>query len=237
MLYAALSCQKSNTTKRARQVPASMRYSRDRSEPGNGSRFRIAPARGWTRAMNRILLSIFLLAALPSTSGAAASRMALEPRLYSLRDGLSEPTIRGVRLLAPEAVFAFYQARGFEPAWSQPDAGDQIHKAILSVELDGLSPARYHRDMIASLLAESKRGSSPEIDLELDILLSDAVASLVNEVRYGRVRPATLNPAWNIDPRQDAPPLPEALARIAASPSVSEGIEKEKLDHFIYAGL
>ena len=74
-------------------------------------------------------------------------------------------------------------------------------------------------------------------DADLQILLTDAVAALVNHVRFGKVRPSTLDRRWNVDPRAGAPPLEAFLADIAAAPSPAAAIEALKSPHFIYRGL
>jgi hypothetical protein len=60
---------------------------------------------------------------------------------------------------------------------------------------------------------------------------------MIDDVRYGRVEPKSLDPHWNVDPRKDAPSLVTAVARVADAPDPAGAIEKEKLDHFIYKGL
>jgi murein L,D-transpeptidase YcbB/YkuD len=79
--------------------------------------------------------------------------------------------------------------------------------------------------------------ADPERAADLELLLTDAVAGMLDHVRYGRVRPVSLNATWNVDPREEAPGLDTVLTRIAESASVAEAIEAEKPRHFIYTGL
>src|SRR6185295_13022371 len=88
-----------------------------------------------------------------------------------------------------------------------------------------------------TLLAARKSQRTEEGDADLELLLTDAVAAMIDDVRYGRVAPKSLDPHWNVDPRKDAPPLAAAVARVADAPDPAAAIEKEKLDHFIYKGL
>ena len=61
-------------------------------------------------------------------------------------------SVRGVRLLEPDAVSHFFQIRNFAPAWR--GAGpDQILQAIRDVEQDGLVPRDYHLAAIEALRA------------------------------------------------------------------------------------
>jgi len=143
-------------------------------------------------------------------------------------------SVRGVRLLEPDAVSHLFQKRNFTPAW-QGGGPDQILQAIRGVEQDGLDPRNYHLAAIESLRAAP--ADSPGRDADLQILLTDAVAALVNDVRFGKVRPSTLDRRWNMDPRAGAPPLEAFLADIAAAPSPAAAIDALKSSHFIYRGL
>jgi murein L,D-transpeptidase YcbB/YkuD len=145
-------------------------------------------------------------------------------------------TIRGERLWQPRALARFYRARQGRSAWSGRDAED-IAQAVRGVSRDGLNPSDYHLKTIEQLIASRREGSSSGADGDLDVLLSDAVAAMADHVRYGRVRPVTLNAAWNVDSREGAPPLEETLAAIRSAPDLSRALEAQRPDHFIYKGL
>ena len=69
------------------------------------------------------------------------------------------------------------------------------------------------------------------------MLIADAAAALIDHVRYGRVRPASLDKRWNVDPRVGAPPLDLALEDLARAAVLDVAIESKKPTHFIYTGL
>lgn len=144
-------------------------------------------------------------------------------------------TIDGERLLKPKAVARFYEARSSRPAWDGKDA-EQVVQAIRDIEKDGLTPSDYHLAALEKRIADRK-SESAESAGDLDLLLTDAVAGLIDHVRYGRVWPQSLDSTWNVDPRQGAPPLEKEVEKVAAAGSPASAIEGEKLDHFIYRGL
>ena len=111
-------------------------------------------------------------------------------------------SIRGTRLLQPEAVARFFETRAFAPAWKLPGSGPQILAAIRNIEQDGLTPSEYHLAVITAALDEYAKAPSHDAAADLQILMADAAAAMVDHVRYGRVRPSTLDKRWNVDPRR-----------------------------------
>jgi murein L,D-transpeptidase YcbB/YkuD len=167
-----------------------------------------------------------------SQSPALPATESLRIRVEQLQEG-QNTVIRGERLKQREAVIHFFQARNFTPAW--PGDGDQIVRAIREIELDGLTPADYHLAAIEALRSAPPTASGRDSDLQ--ILLTDAVAALVDEVRFGKVRPVRLDRRWNVNPREGTPPVETLLAPIAASSSAASAIGGLKPSHFIYRGL
>ena len=182
------------------------------------------------------ILCLGILLSIASCSSAQLERDVLQTRITKLSTPAAA-AVQGEKLLKGDAVAAFYKGRNAEPAWKLPGDAESIRHAIDDMAKDGLNPADYHRDKIDALLEERKKQRTDELDADLELMLSDATAAMIDHARYGRVRPVSLNPKWNVDTRKDAPPLHEALARVAQASSPAEGIEKEKLDHFIYKGL
>jgi murein L,D-transpeptidase YcbB/YkuD len=174
---------------------------------------------------------LFILFSSPQAPALPATE-SLRSRVEQLQEG-QNTVIRGERLRQREAVIHFFQARNFTPAWQ--GRTDQIVVAIREIELDGLTPADYHLSAIDALRSASPTASGRDADLE--ILVTDAVAALVDEVRFGKVRPVTLDRRWNVNPREGTPPVETLLATIAASSSAASAIGGLKPSHFIYRGL
>jgi murein L,D-transpeptidase YcbB/YkuD len=145
-------------------------------------------------------------------------------------------TLRGCRLQRVTATTSFLRART-EPAWSLPEGADAVLEAIDGMAADGLRPRDYHRDALHQALSTWKATPAPDVAAQIQVLATDAVATMLDDVRYGRARPDDLHPTWNDDPRQLAPSLDLLLARVSASDDIERAIAGFKPNHFIYGGL
>jgi murein L,D-transpeptidase YcbB/YkuD len=167
----------------------------------------------------------------PSVPDSAVTK-SLTTRVPELENG-----IRGTRLHHPKALAKFYEARRFRRVWTDTPDMEKAVEAVRNIERDGLSPAIYHLAAIEQLLQERKEKPTAEVEADLDLLLSDAVAGMLDHVRYGRVRPVRLDPRWNVDPREGAPSVEQELQNAIAGRSIEQAIAAAKPDHFIYRGL
>lgn len=109
--------------------------------------------------------------------------------------------VQGQPLHAPDAVRAFYAARGYRLAWTE-DAGCGSHyaellHAIAASDAHGLSPGDYHLEPLLS---------APACTLTEELLASDAWLSLASHLRGGRIDPLHVEPDWTVQrPSLDAP--------------------------------
>ncbi len=188
-------------------------------------------------AIRRAISSVafFFIVAAGCSSGPAPAEVEkhVQTRVSALET--SDAAVGSERLIHRGAVVRFYKARQGKLAWEEKE-GNQIILAIRGVGADGLDPADYHLKAIEALVLRRKEKSA-EVEGDLDVLLTDAVAGMVDHMKYGRVRPPLLNPAWNMDPRDGAPPLEETLKQVQSSSDLSEAIGRSRPDHFIYKGL
>jgi L,D-transpeptidase YcbB len=189
----------------------------------------------------RYFLAAILLAlsfAAPGPTGAQSPTLENTIRLR-VEQTRQQPNVgvRGTRLLQPEAVARFFEARAFAPAWRVPGGAQEILTAIRSIDQDGLNPADYHLSLITVALESYAKTPSTDAAADLQVLIADAAAALIDHVRYGRVRPASLDARWNVDPRAGTPPLDLALEDLARASVLDVAIESKKPTHFIYTGL
>jgi len=182
-------------------------------------------------------LAVLLAATASGCGESRPANAAVAESIQSRVPSFETAAIRGERLIEPQAVARLYQARASKAVWTDAKDAEQIVGAIKGLEQDGLTPGDYHLSAIEALRREWEKARTADLEAELDILLSDAVAGMFDHLRYGRVRPSSLDSRWNVDPREGAPPLEEDVARVAAANSVTDAIESAKPNHFIYRGL
>ncbi|HET9251213.1 MAG TPA: L,D-transpeptidase family protein [Candidatus Eisenbacteria bacterium] len=184
------------------------------------------------------LLAFVVAASSGCTRAPAAEEVSenLRTKVASVSNGTA--VVRNEGLLERKTVSSFYEKRKYRRAWDLGSGdADRVVEAIRGVERDGLDPKDYHLEAIEALIRERKEGANADLDANLDLLLTDAVAAMVDDVRYGRVRPSSLNPKWNVNPREGAPPLNEDLEGIVGSRDLKQALESRRHDHFIYHGL
>jgi murein L,D-transpeptidase YcbB/YkuD len=186
--------------------------------------------------MKRMLIRCLFLFALLAPTGCGKAGPSAQEVDGALRGRLGAGAVRGQKLLEALTVSRFYKARNGTHAWNG-NAPKEILASIREIRNDGLNPADYHLAAIERLLEERDRSDDAALEADLDILLTDAVAGMMDHTRFGRVRPVTLDPTWNVDPRQGAPPLELTVEKIAEDRSPRNAIELRKPRHFIYLGL
>jgi murein L,D-transpeptidase YcbB/YkuD len=193
--------------------------------------------------LTRLAVPLIVVAALAigisgcGRSSVPAAEVAKEIQSRLAASAGHPPKVRGQRILEAGPSERFYQARKFKPAWSGKGAREKIVNAIRDIDQDGLTPADYHLEAIQSLLKEGSADRTALAAAELDLLLTDAIAAMIDHARYGRVRPVSLDPHWNVNPREGADPLEKELAAIAGAHSADDAIQSAKPQHFIYQGL
>lgn len=155
--------------------------------------------------MVRIPSRVWLLFGWASLVGSTS--LSLESETSRLLRGRSEalrtgaPAVAaGERLLARTALPRFYDARVFEPAWTD-EAGlrayRQLTTAIEASVEHGFDPEHYHLSAMRPLAASVRAGTAVAADsADFDLLASDAFMTLGSHLLVGRINPETVNPEW-----------------------------------------
>ena len=162
--------------------------------------------------MSSILLFWFaLLPALPHSSAFADERQRVAVparqgvstssflRQYIARlDRLSLETTGTDRASIIRHLRRFYETLGYRPAWTNRHAIARLIDVIDDSANDGLLPSDYHIDQIRSFYRNP--GDSPELRAKADLLMTDAVFTLMSHMRSGKVYARAIESDWNIEP-------------------------------------
>ena len=122
------------------------------------------------------------------------------------------PGAAGEALLADDALVAFYERRGYRPAWSLngealPEV-ESLMAAVRRADEEGLRPSDYHFAELEQLRLDLDRSpwhgriNATSLWVDLDILCTDAFLVYGSHCLSGRVNPRTIDPEWFALPRQ-----------------------------------
>lgn len=134
-------------------------------------------------------------------------------------------------------VRLFYYGRGYRPAWTDPARRGDLIAAVEGSREHGLAPDDFSIDALRRATAQS--GEDAQMIVRRDLLFTEALASLVRQLRYGKVDPSSLYSTWNFSPplgvREraqtlsdllEAAALQDALAALAPQDAAYRGLQK-----------
>ncbi|RXK85066.1 peptidoglycan-binding protein [Chlorobaculum sp. 24CR] len=118
----------------------------------------------------------------------------LKSYLYRLErlDNVTAPR----RLVIDGQLQRFYRSIGYRAAWTNKKAIARLVDVIEESDEDGLNPSDYHFAEIRKFAANPP--DSPALQARADILMTDAVFTLMSNLRAGKIDPGSLDPNWNI---------------------------------------
>ena len=160
---------------------------------------------------------------------AAGPSESLRERVEMIQAG-TRTEVAGASIAVTRALPQLYERRAFAPVWT-PEKADQLLAAIHDARADGLDPADYHLATIEKLRRDPGDG------IDLDLVLTDALARLGYHVLFGKVDPEELDPNWNFT--RDIPNFDpvKALQDVIDAPDLRKAIDDAKPQHALYANL
>jgi L,D-transpeptidase YcbB len=96
------------------------------------------------------------------------------------------------------ALKRFYRSLDYRAAWTNRLAIARLVEVLGESTEDGLALSDYHYSEIRKF-AENPP-DSPALKARADLLMTDAVFTLLSHLRLGKVAPRSLDPNWNIAP-------------------------------------
>ena len=189
------------------------------------------PARAAVRPLSAGVLRLVLVAclvlagALPAVSlaastGAAPPREALRERVEALRSD-SSPTVDAHRA-ARALIAGLYEARGFEPLWTDAGRVESLRRAVDASVTHGLDPRDYH----APALDLAPVPGDGRALAQRELLLTDALVRLAYHLHFGKADPRALQPSWNFARTLGGADPAAALAQLASAPDPADALER-----------
>lgn len=136
-----------------------------------------------------------------------------------------------------DVVAMFYQQRGFRPVWTRPERLQGLIEAVNAVSEHGLDPADFAIDTLHREARQASAELTPERQVARELLLTDTLARLVQQLRHGKADPRSLYPDWNFS--LPAGPFEQAvrLASIIDAPALAEAVQQQAPDLPLYRQL
>lgn len=164
----------------------------------------------------------------------AAANEAIVARTEALDAGFPVK-ILGDSLLARHALSEFYEARGYQPAWTSPEQRRQLIEAVEQASKDGLNPEDYHAAVLSELALRRMDELSEDLQADLDLLFSDAFLMLGSHLLEGKVNPQNVHAEWTANRRQRK--MESVLANAIASKDISVALDELRPSHEAYRKL
>lgn len=152
--------------------------------------------------------------------------------------------VRETVLANAEAIYRFYDSRGFGEAWSENgillEKAYELRFEIKQSKYDGLNPVNYHLSLIEGFFQSfesNKQNGIPNDVMEvadLDLLLTDAFFRLAAHLEIGKVDPSKLKSSWDIRRKPQREDYVLLLSQAVQSNEIRKALEKLYPDFSIY---
>ncbi len=144
--------------------------------------------------------------------------------------------IEGVVLQGTQILAEFYARRDFRPVWQDPVRVQELLGLLEAAAGHGLDPADYFIGQLRDLIG--RPGTEPQAVAERELLLTEALIRYGYQRRFGKVDPASQEPAWNFA-RSFAAGIDAAaaLANALNAPSLAAHVESVLAEGALYRAL
>jgi murein L,D-transpeptidase YcbB/YkuD len=156
------------------------------------------PSMNLCRRLNRSIARLVVAVVVSSVSVAAWSndRDLLRNRIEEL-SASSNPAVDGAPIAALALISKLYERRNYEPAWTDPAMVRELFDQVLRSAEHGLNPEDFHAVQLGARISSGARSRDPVFRAGTEILCTDALARLGVTLKFGKLDPSDLDPAWN----------------------------------------
>ncbi|MFT3757776.1 L,D-transpeptidase family protein [Thauera sp.] len=142
---------------------------------------------------------------------------------------------------ADDVAVLLYRQRGFQPVWTRPELLHGLVEAVEAIDGHGLDPADFAPEALRSEALRLQQELPPDSVAERELLFTDTLVRLVQQLRYGKVNPRSLYREWNYSrppaPREQAGRLAQLLDAQAGTPGLAAAVLAQAPDLELYRQL
>jgi murein L,D-transpeptidase YcbB/YkuD len=173
------------------------------------------------RGLPAVLLLTFALLCGRTALAQPHTTEALRSRVEALA---LEPQIDGTPVADAWFLIRFYERRQFRSAWDPDTKLDGLLRALEGSGEHGLDSADYHEDLLREHRERRSREPSPDTDINLDILATDALARYAFHLRFGKVNPEAIEPTWNFSRTLEGVSPVNAVQNLIDAPDIGAAL-------------
>lgn len=133
-----------------------------------------------------------------------------------------------------DSLTAFYERRGYEPAWRDIELRENFVETMKAAEDEGLFFEDYHGSRIEDDFKNMKDLNNTELS-QLDILLTDAYLKFSDHLLNGKTDPRELHEIWDV-PRDNINNI-LILESLLEERDLGTALEQLRPQHLIYKQL
>ena len=114
-------------------------------------------------------------------------------------ENLNNLHISGNSIYESDIIYRIYANKSYRQLWYTEKINPLV-RAISDIKRDGLNPDDYHLKTIIELVKNKNSASDdyPGVTADLDIILTDALAHLISDSKFGKVDSRDFNYGWEI---------------------------------------
>lgn len=147
------------------------------------------------------------------------------------------PSVAESPLVAIEEVAALYERRGFGLLWDDEANQRALLGAIAASINDGLAPDDFHSTVLGQLVERVAGGAPMAVRIDLDVLLTDGLVTLLRQLRLGKVDPEALEANWYLDRAMLGTDLIDLADQALREGDVAALVDRARLQHPYYHKL
>ena len=179
---------------------------------------------------------VAVIAVSVSVFAQSSDREVLRDRI-ALLSSTPDPAVDGAPIAAVLGISKLYERRGYEPAWTDRAMVEELFDQVLRSVEHGLDPENFHARQLGARLKAGPRAKDPVFAADTEILCTDALARLSVTLKFGKLDPANLDPAWNFSRKIETEDPVKVFNDVLNTKNIAAALEETSPDTPFYTWL